>query len=49
MVITFSMLFLTSVHLNELSISKAGHSITKLLDTMSAVCQWSKEERLVLE
>ena len=49
MVITFSMLFLISVHLNELSISKAGHSITKLLDTMSAACQWSKGERLVLE
>ena len=35
------------MHLNELSISKAGHSITKLLDTMSASCQWSNGERLV--
>ena len=49
MVITFPCCFLTSVPLNELSISKVGHSITKLLDTMSAACQWSKGERLVLE
>lgn len=39
----------TSVRLNELSISKAGLSITKLVDTVSAASWWSKGERLVLK